>query len=74
MTVLAKRSFWTETAERALKTVAQTAVALVGAEAFNVLTADWAEIGAVAAGAGVVSVLTSLGSIPVGEEDSPSAI
>lgn len=48
--------------DRAVRTAAQTAVALIGADAFDVLSADWQALAAVSAGAAVVSVLTTVAS------------
>lgn len=66
--------FMRETIERAIKTAAQTALALLGAGAVNVLDVDWQNIAAVSAGAALVSVLTSVASLPVGPPDSPSVV
>lgn len=46
--------------DRAVRTAAQTAVAMIGADAFDVLTADWQGIASVATGAAVVSALTTV--------------
>lgn len=73
MTFLARSSFWVQTAERAVKTVAQTAVATITANATGLLDADWVTIGSVSGLAGLVSVLTSVGSGYVGD-DSPSLV
>ena len=59
--------------ERATKTVAQTALALIGAGALNVLTADWQQILGVSLGAGVLSILTSIASAQV-SGGSPSLV
>lgn len=53
-------SFFRATAVRAVRTAAQTAVALLGAGAVDVLAVDWQSIASVSAGAAIVSVLTSL--------------
>jgi dihydroorotate dehydrogenase len=45
---------------RAVRTAAQAALAVIGAGAFDVVSADWQAIASVSAGAAVVSVLTSL--------------
>lgn len=66
-------AFWIDCAERAVKTVAQTAVALIGAEAVSILSINWTETAAVSAAAGVVSVLTSIGSAQIGA-GSPSLV
>lgn len=52
--------FLRATAIRAARTAAQTAVALLGAGAVDVLTVDWQAIASVSAGAALVSVLTSV--------------
>lgn len=63
---VANRQFWIDTFERALKTAAQTAAALIGTAAVHIVDLDWAQIGGVAATAAVLSVLTSLASDRVG--------
>lgn len=53
--------FWGKVAERAIKTVAQTAIASITASGvLNAVELDWGQIGGVALLAGVLSVLTSL--------------
>lgn len=49
---------------RAIKTVAQTAVALIGTNAIGITEVNWVGVASGAALAGVVSLLTSLGGIP----------
>jgi hypothetical protein len=65
--------FWKDAFERAVKTFAQTSVAVL-ALATGVFDADWVQ--AISAGglAGVVSLLTSLASKPVGDGDSASLV
>lgn len=53
---------------RAIKTMAQTAVALIGTNAF-ITTVDWKMIISGAVMAGVVSVLTSVAGIPEVESE-----
>jgi hypothetical protein len=66
------RAFWTAALERAVKTFAQTAAALIGAGAVNVLEVDWQSVAGVSGTAALVSVLTSLAS---GRSDgSPSLV
>lgn len=48
---------------RALKTVAQTAVGVIGASAV-ISEVDWLTVVSAAALAGVVSLLTSIGGLP----------
>jgi hypothetical protein len=66
--------FWLQALERALKTVAQTAVAMLGAEALNVFQADLLATIGVSLGAGLLSVLTSIASAKVHGDDSPSLV
>ena len=65
--------FWVATAERALKTFAQSLVALFIAGQ-TILTIDWQQGLAVAGTAAVVSVLTSIASSRLGPFDGPSLV
>jgi hypothetical protein len=57
------QTFWNYAFERAAKTVAQTAVALLTVESIIEITEiDWALVGGAAALAGLVSILTSITS------------
>lgn len=49
---------------RAIRTVAQTAVALIGTNAIGITEVNWVGVASGAALAGIVSLLTSLGGIP----------
>lgn len=66
--------FWKRTAERAVKTVAQAAVALLAASGAGLLDAGWLQVVSVAGMAGLLSVLTSVASTPAGDPDSPSLV
>lgn len=66
--------FWTETGERALKTFAQAAAAALAGDRLGVLSVDWLQALSIAALAAVLSVLTSISSAPVGDENSPSLV
>jgi len=66
--------FWKQTAERAIKSAAQSLVGLWTLDQFNVLHADFALAFGVAGGAALLSALTSLVTVGVGEKDSPSAV
>ena len=57
---------------RALKTVAQTAVAMIPA-AVTIGAVDWVTVVGTAALAGVVSVLTSIAGLPEVKEGSSNA-
>lgn len=57
---------------RAIKTAAQTAVALIGTNAIGITGVDWLAVASAAALAAVVSLLTSVAGIPeVREGKSP---
>lgn len=73
MSTIFTRSFFKDTAERAIKTVAQSAAALLVGNGVGVLDVDWVGVASVAGLAGVVSLLTSIGSGYVGD-DSPSLV
>lgn len=68
------KTFITRTAERAVKTAAQAAAALLIGSNTGLLDSDWLGVVSVAGMAGVVSVLTSIGSGRVGDDDSPSLV
>jgi hypothetical protein len=55
------KDFWTYAFERAVKTIAQAAIALITAEAFGLFNGEaWINVASVAGMAGVVSILMSL--------------
>ena len=54
--------FWQATAERSIKTQAQTAAAMLTASGVGILDADWQQVTSVSLMAGLISVLTSVGS------------
>ncbi len=62
-TKLKARNWWRAAGVRAVKTMAQTAVALIPAAA-TIAAVDWKTIAGTAALAGVVSILTSLAGLP----------
>ena len=63
--------FWKAIAERAIKTFAQAAAAMLVAAGVGLLDADWVAVASVAGMAAVVSVLTSIGSAAA-TDGSPS--
>ena len=69
--MLSEKLFWIAAGERALKTFAQSLVALFAA-GVTILNIDWQQGLAVAATAAVVSVLTSVASVRLGEFEGPS--
>ena len=61
--------------ERALKSAAQAIVLALGAsQGFNLFSADWQNVAGIAAGAAILSVLTSVISAPLGAKGSASLL
>ena len=73
MTYLSRR-FWRETAERSMKTAAQSALLVVGADQINAFAAGWADVAGFAVGGAVLSVLTSVASKRLGDDDSTPSL
>lgn len=67
------RNFWKATAERGVKTLAQSAAALLIGDGLGLLTVDWVSVGSVAGLAAVVSVLTSVG-VGAATDGTPSVV
>lgn len=60
-------AFWKSAGERAIKTAAQAAIAILGADQLvSAVDVSWTEVGGVALFAGILSVLTSI-VIPAAE-------
>jgi hypothetical protein len=68
--------FWKASLERCIKTMVQTflVLAVPSSGLFNAFSMDWKMTGGLALSAGLLSILTSLGSAPIGEPDSPSLL
>lgn len=71
MTIWTK-AFWQATAERAVKTAAQSALLVLGAEQVDAIAVSWQEVGGFALGGFVLSVLTSIATSGFGG-DGPAA-
>jgi hypothetical protein len=70
-----RRAFLVPAAERALKSAAQAVLGLIlGDLGFDVWQADWKKALGVAAGAAVLSLLTSIISYQAGPTGSPSLV
>lgn len=68
-------TFWRQALERALKTGAQVAAALLGVAGLGILDVDWQSVGSVVALAVVASFVTSIATSEVGSaKGSPSAV
>ena len=57
---LITKEFLSYSAERAIKTFAQTAIAAIGAGSIGLLTIDYVNLFSVAGGAALLSLLTSV--------------
>lgn len=65
--MLTSTAFWASAIERAIKTFAQTALALLGAsQVVSVVAINWVEVGGVSATAAILSLLTSI-ALPASE-------
>ncbi len=69
-----RSTFWKESAERCAKSAAQALLGLWALDGFNALNADFELAFGVAAGAAILSVLTSVVAAPFGEPGSPSLV
>ena len=53
-------AFWNYAGERAIKTVAQSAIAYLGTGTIGLFEIDWTSLASVSLGAGLLSILTSI--------------
>lgn len=59
--MLTSKAFWASAGERAIKTFAQAALAILGTDQLiSALEIDWVEVGGVALLAAILSLLTSV--------------
>ena len=65
--------FWKDAFERAVKTFAQSAVAVL-AVSVSLIDVSWGAAVGTAGLAGLISLLTSIGSSGVGSSESPSLV
>lgn len=63
MEYLNNKNWWIAAGTRAIKTVAQTAAAMIGTTAV-ISGVDWAAVASASAVAGILSILTSLAGLP----------
>ncbi len=68
------KKFILDSVERAVKTVAQVALALVTVQGFDLLNANYVGIMSTIALAGLISILTSIASTSFGNKDSASLV
>jgi hypothetical protein len=66
MSVLTTGAFWAAAIERAVKTAAQGTLAVLATNVTGITDVDWSQLGSIVGLAALVSVLTSIASIGVG--------
>ncbi len=66
--------FWKDAAERAVKTVAQVLLTYLGADVVNLIGVDYETAAGIAAGAALVSLLTSVASFSAGDRRTASLV
>lgn len=62
------KKYWKDSSIRAVKTMAQTAVSLIGTNTVGITEVDWMAVLSVSALAGIVSLLMSVVNMPTEEE------
>jgi hypothetical protein len=69
-------AFWTAAAERAAKTAAQAILLVIGQDAlgFDLFNADLANVAGAALSGAIISVCSSIVSIPLSAGNSPSLV
>ena len=68
------KSFWIDAAERTIRTIAQSLLALMGTDALGIVGLDWMQMGSVAIGAGLMSLLTSIVATGVGDKGTAELV
>ena len=75
MTVLKSKTFWVDSIERSIKTIAQSMVALLTASGvLGLLDVDFITLLSVSGLAGLVSILTSVASSQANNSNSASLV
>ena len=69
MEKIKSKKWWAAAGIRAIKTIAQTAVATIGTSA-TLGEVNWILVGSASGLAGILSLLTSLGGLPEVEEET----
>lgn len=69
MDQLSNIDWWKAAGTRAIKTVAQSAIAIIGTNALGVTDVDWIAVASAATLAGIMSLLMSLAGLPEVKND-----
>lgn len=69
MSKLKEKKWWEDVATRIIKTVAQTAVALIGTNAVGITEVDWIAVASASALSGVVCLFMNLAALPAPDEE-----
>lgn len=69
-----RKVFWLDALERMVSTAAQSAIAVLGADGFDLLQVDAAAVFGVAAGGALLSLLKSLVASKVNDPESASLV
>lgn len=74
MSSLVTRKFWIDAIERAVKTVAQVAMSIIGTTAVYLSDVNWTLVASAAVLGGIVSILMSIASAGINEKGSASLV
>nr|DAE84611.1 MAG TPA: hypothetical protein [Bacteriophage sp.] len=72
MSALTSKSFWADAIERAVRTVAQSLLALLTVNGISLYTIDWGKMLSAAVLAGAISLLTSIAASGSGDKGTAS--
>lgn len=64
MNNIKNKLWWDKASVRAIKTIAQTFIAIVGTGAVGITDLDWLQIASLCAMSGILSLATSIAGIP----------
>lgn len=69
------QNFWRQALERAIKTAAQAALLVLGADTVNLVNGvDFLALAGFSGGGFVISILTSIVTADIGQKNDPSAV
>ncbi len=74
MSSLVTRKFWLDAIERAVKTVAQVAISIIGTTAVYLSDVNWTLVASAAVLGGILSILMSIASAGINEKGSASLV